>query len=259
MEQPAVRDLLEFALEAAHAAGRLTLGYFQAGTVHESKADESPVTIADRSAEQLLRERIAARYPAHTIIGEEYGERAGDPQARWILDPIDGTVSFVHGVPIYSVLVGFEWRGDMLIGVIHMPALSETVYAARGTGCHWNGRRARVSQTATMAGAMVLTGGGKYFERNGRDAEFDRLRRAGKQHRSWCDAYGYALVATGRADAIADPAMALWDIAPLVPCIEEAGGRITDWQGRATHLAREAAATNGRLHDELLGLLRPRG
>lgn len=256
MDNSELRSILEFAVDAAQIAGRLTLGYFQAGTVYESKSDDSPVTVADRGAEKLLRERIGARFPSHGIIGEEFGETPGTDPARWILDPIDGTVSFIHGVPLYCVLIGFEYRGEMLAGVIHNPPLGDTVYASRGNGCYWNGRRARVSTTRELSQATMLTAGGTYFDQTGRNAQFDRFRRAGKLHRSWCDAYAYSLVATGRADAVADPKMALWDIAPLYPCIVEAGGRLTDWTGRDTHLGNDGVATNGVLHDAVLATLR---
>ena len=256
MDAVQLRNILDFAVDAAQIAGRLTLGYFQAGVSHESKTDDSPVTVADRGAEQLLRERIAARFPTHGIVGEEFGETRGGAAARWILDPIDGTFSFIHGVPMYSVLIGFEFNAEMLAGVIHMPALSETVYAARGMGCYWNGRRAQVSATRELAHATVLTAGGTYFDQTGRSEQFDRFRRAGKQHRSWCDAYAYGLVATGRADAVADPRMALWDIAPVYPCVVEAGGRVTNWAGQDTHLGPDGVATNGLIHDAVLKTLR---
>ncbi|MBK8913648.1 MAG: histidinol-phosphatase [Phycisphaerales bacterium] len=249
-------NLLEFAVEIAHHAGRLTLGYFLRGVTADRKSDDSPVTIADRQAEQFLRERIAAQFPDHGIVGEEFGETRGSAGIRWILDPIDGTFSFIHGVPLYSVLIGVEAGDEIVAGVVHIPALAETIWAARGDGCRWNGRRARVSETASVADAVVLTGGGRGFARNGRSAEFERLIRAFGDHRSWCDAYGYALVATGRADAIVDPKMSIWDVAALLPCIEEAGGRVTDWAGGRSHRIDTAVATNGRIHDEVLALLR---
>jgi histidinol phosphatase-like enzyme (inositol monophosphatase family) len=256
MSEPNLSEILEFAVESAQRAGAFTLGYFDAGTPHELKADRSPVTEADRGAEQRLRARIERAFPTHGILGEEFGETRGREPARWILDPVDGTFSFIHGVPLYSVLIGFEWRGEVLAGVIHMPALHETVYAARGLGCWWNGRRARVSDVSDLSEATLLTGGGKMFDATGRSAAFDAIRRACRVHRSWCDGYGYALVATGRADVSLDARMNIWDNAALVPVLLEAGGAFSDWSGNQTHTGSDAVATNGRLHESVLRVLR---
>lgn len=242
-----LRAILDFAVEAAQAAGAFTLEHFQAGTAYERKADGSPVTAVDRGAEQLLRERIQAAYPSHGIVGEEFGETRGGEGARWIIDPIDGTFSFISGVPLYSVLVGWERRGEMLAGVIHLPALRETVYAARGLGCWWNGRPARVSAVAELAQARLSATSTKLFEQQGCLDVYERLRAACLTDRGWADAYGYACLATGRVDLVIDPLMNLWDNAALLPVVTEAGGTFTDWSGRPTHTASQVLATNGRL------------
>ncbi len=248
-------SILDFAVESAHLAGRLTLGHFNAGARHERKADDSPVTAADRGAEKLLRERIERAFPAHGIIGEEFGETPGREPGRWILDPIDGTQSFICGVPLYCVLIGFEWRGEMLAGVVHMPALDETVYAARGMGCRWNGRPARVSDVAKLADARLTITDLKGPYRHGRAAEYERLREACGVVRGWSDGYAFALLATGRVDVVLEPVMNLWDNAALLPVVTEAGGTFTDWNGTQTHTANEALATNGRLLQETLAVL----
>ena len=178
MDERQLQEILDFAVDCAQAAGRLTLGYFDAGTPAETKTDNTPVTIADRAAEQLLRQRIEARYPTHGIVGEEYGEKAGPAAARWILDPIDGTVSFISGVPLYSVLIGFEWAGEVLAGVIHLPALGETLYAARGLGCCWNGRPARVSDVPDLSRARLVVTSTKLMYAHGQGAVYERLRDA---------------------------------------------------------------------------------
>lgn len=255
MHASELQTLLDMAVESAQLAGSLTLGYFHSGVTHELKADRSPVTAADRGAEMLIRERIEKYYPTHGIVGEEFGVRRGTSDVRWILDPIDGTFSFIHGVPLYSTLIGIEIAGRVDVGVIHLPALSETVYAARGLGARWNGRPARVSTTEALSEATLLTGGGTVFDKTDRSAHFDRMRRACRVHRSWCDGYGYALVATGRADVSVDPKMELWDIAALIPVIEEAGGRVTSWAGGDALAAGDIAATNGRLHQDVLTVL----
>lgn len=253
---PSLQSILDFAVESAHLAGAFTLGYFNAGTPHELKADRSPVTAADRGAEELLRKRIQKAYPTHGVLGEELGEAPGREPARWILDPIDGTFSFICGVPLYSVLIGFEWKGEMLAGVIHLPALGETVYAARGLGCRWNGRPVRVSEVSDLSQARLSTTTVKPMAQYGREAAYRRLRDAVAADRGWADAYGYALLATGRVDIVLDPVMSIWDSAAPRAVVTEAGGTFTDWSGRATHTAPEAVATNGKLFEATMRLIR---
>lgn len=250
-----MREFLDFAVEAAQLAGALTLGYYQAGTPHELKADRSPVTIADKNAELLLRERIENAYPEHGILGEEHDSKIVDGPARWILDPIDGTHSFINGVPLYSNLVGLEWEGRMVVGVINFPALRETVFAAEGLGCWWNGRRARVSEVSEMSDARMVYTSKKLYEQYDRGHVFDRLVKVCGSDRGFCDAYSHALIATGRADIAAEPIMSIWDVAALYPCITEAGGKLTDWKGVDTHKQPDVLATNGRLHEATLSLL----
>lgn len=248
--------LLEFAIDLAWRAGRSTLSRFQTGTPVEWKADRSPVTEADRAAERLVRERIERQFPDDGIIGEEFGIVRPDADCRWIVDPIDGTRSFVHGVPLYGTLIALEIRGEPVIGVIHLPALEETVAAATGHGCWWNGRRARVSETATLADALVVTTDVATLESAGRAAAWGRLREAVGMTRTWGDCWGYALVATGRADAMIDPVLSIWDAAAVAPIVREAGGVATDLEGRARHDAGHFIATNKRLADPLRGFFR---
>jgi histidinol phosphatase-like enzyme (inositol monophosphatase family) len=256
MDTHELEDVLAFAVEAAQLAGAYTLGFYNAGTPHEMKADNTPVTAADKGAEERLRARIERAYPDHGILGEELGEKPGRAPGRWILDPIDGTFSFICGVPLYCNLVGFEWQGEMVAGVIHMPALGETVWAARGLGCWWNGRRARVSSVRDPAQARLLSAGTKLLATAGRLPAYERLRAQCYADRGWCDGYAYALVATGRAEIVLDPQMSIWDCAAVMPCVREAGGTFTDWRGNATHTAPEAVATNGHLFDAVMQAIR---
>lgn len=255
MDDIELRDILDFAVESAQLAGAYTLGYFNANTPVELKADRSPVTDADRGAEERLRQRISRAFPTHGIVGEEFGVHEGIEDCRWILDPIDGTYSFISGVPLYAVLVAWEVAGEVLIGVIHLPALGETIYAGRGLGAWWNGRRARVSPETELSRARVAHCGARGFLDVGRWAEFQRLIVACDKDRGWCDAYAYALVATGRAEVALDPVMNLWDTAALAPVVREAGGRLSDWKGAETHTAPEALATNGTVHAAVLRAL----
>jgi len=256
MDTPALQSYLEFALDAAWQAGRITLGHFQTGIRPERKADESPVTIADKQAEQKLRELIGRYWPDHGIIGEEFGQQQGKTNLTWTVDPIDGTKSFVQGVPLYAVLIALTDGTRPLVGVAHFPALNETVYATQGGGCYWNGRHAHVSSVDNMREAVLLASDIKRPDKEGKDGAWDRLIQATYFQRTWGDAYGYALVATGRAEVMVDPWMAIWDCGPLQVIMEEAGGTFTDWQGNPTIYAGESIATNGVLFDEVMSLVR---
>ncbi len=246
MTRDSLATQLEFAVETAWRAGRVTLAHFQTGVAAEAKPDLSPVTVADRAAEALCRELIEARYPRDGIVGEEMGEARAGSRRRWIIDPIDGTRAFVHGVPLYSVLLALEEEGEPVLGVIHLPALGETVWAARGTGCWWDGRRALVSEIDRLEDATVLTSEGRFPDEGSWQA-WRRLAAHAANARTWGDAYGYTLIATGRAEAMLDPRVSIWDVAPLKPIIEEAGGVLTDWRGTPTHLGGSAIATNAAL------------
>ena len=242
---------LEFAGDLALEAGRLTLEYFRQSLEVETKADNSPVTIADRRTEQFLRERIMAEFPDHGIMGEEFPEHQPGARWRWILDPIDGTLPFIHGIPLYTVLIALECSGESVLGVIHNPALSETVAAATGYGCTFNGETCRVSTCSELEKARLnVTDYGELCRRRPRFTE-SLLSKVGPA-RGWADAYSYLLVATGRADIGLDPIMSIWDSAALKPIIEEAGGRFTDLDGTPSVQTGSALATNGLLHDQLL-------
>ena len=250
-----LQPYLDFATETAYLAGRLTLAYFQTGVRADFKGDDSPVTIADRKAEELIRGRIEKRYPGHAIIGEEYGEQGAGASHRWIIDPIDGTKSFMQGVPLYAVLIALEVDGRVEVGAAYFPALDEMVAAATGLGCWWNGRPARVSQAADLKRAFALYTDINAFEEYGRAAAWERIRRAVYVCRGWGDAYGHALVATGRAEIMLDPIMNVWDCGPFLPILREAGGYFGDWQGNETIYADEAISTTRALLPQVLALI----
>jgi myo-inositol-1(or 4)-monophosphatase len=254
------RPYLEFGVQTAYEAGRLTLGYFGTEAARpEFKADDTPVTVADREAERLIRKRIAARYPKHAVLGEEYGEDEGaDGDYRWIVDPIDGTKSFVRGVPLYGVLIGLEIEGVCEVGAAYFPAIDEMVCAATGEGCYRNGRRTRVSTTQSLAQGMVSFTGVASFEEHGRGGAWQRVLSAAGGTRGWSDAYGHALVATGRVEVMLDPIMNPWDCGPFPPILREAGGYFGDWSGRESIYAGEAMSTTESLLPEVLGLIESR-
>ncbi len=244
-------DLMDFAARTATAAGEVTLAHFGSAAV-EFKGDGSEITEADHASEAFIRDSIVERFPDHGIFGEEGTAVEGASRYRWIVDPIDGTRSFASGVPLYGVLLALEVDGEPLLGCAHFPALRETVVAARGAGCWHNGRRARVSDCDDLAAARVVTSGLEYWRDwgtpAGRDG-FEALLASARFGRTWGDSFGYLLIATGRADVFADPACgAYWDIAPMGPIIEEAGGRLTTLSGGAVAPWSSILATNRALH-----------
>ena len=246
---------LELALTLADRAGRLTLGHFGTGIRPTFKDDETPVTVADREAETLIRHEIGRRHPDHAVVGEEFGETGGSGPFRWWIDPIDGTKAFVRGVPLYGVLIGLERDGRIVAGVASFPALGETVAAARGHGCRLNGRRCFVSDEADLARAVVSTTDAGNFEPHGKEAAWRRVRRATWVRAGWGDAYGHALVASGRIEAMLDPAMYAWDCGPFPVILAEAGGSFGDWRGTETIHGGDAVSVNAALRDPLLRLL----
>lgn len=245
-----------FLTETAYLAGRLTLGYFQTGVRPDYKPDDTPVTIADRKSEELIRARIEARYPTHAILGEEIGAKESQgADFRWLIDPIDGTKAFARGVPLYAVLLGLEIEGRVEAGAAYFPALDEMVCAASGLGCWSNGRRAQVSPLADLSRATVAFTDPLTFAKRGKQAAWERLQRAVYYRAGWSDAYAYALVATGRVEIALDPGMAPWDSGPFPPILREAGGYFGDWQGQEDIYAGEALATNATLKGKALELL----
>ena len=248
---------MELAADLAWTAGRMTLRHYQTGVIAELKDDESPVTAADREAEVFIREGLQAACPDDGIVGEECEPTGSRSGRRWYVDPIDGTKSFVSGVPLFGVLVGLEGPGGTsLAGAVYLPALDELVCAARGEGCFWNGRRARVSTVNRLADAAICYTSARSFAECGRQAAWEAISSRARLERGWGDCYGHVLVATGRADAMLDPVMSPWDCGPLPVILEEAGGSFTDWRGDVTIHGGDAVSTNGSLREQLLGHLR---
>jgi histidinol-phosphatase len=253
--------LLEAAAELARVAGDVAQRHFAANVrarlAVESKADGSPVTIADREAEEAAREWISRRFPDDGVLGEELGESNPGARRRWILDPIDGTKSFVRGVPLWGTLVALAEGETILAGAAYFPPVGELLVAAPGEGCWWNGARCQVSTVADLSHATLLTTDDRFPKHTGRKARFDELSRRVAVSRSWGDAYGYLLVATGRADIMVDDVMNPWDAAAVLPIIQEAGGIFTDWRGRPTAFGGSAIGTNAALADAARDVLTP--
>ncbi|MDK1081491.1 MAG: inositol monophosphatase family protein [Anaerolineae bacterium] len=251
-----LQNYLDFATELAYRAGRITLGYFNTGVQPEFKSDDTPVTVADKAAEQYIRAEIERAYPSHAIVGEEFGETVGEQEPiRWYIDPIDGTKSFMHAVPLYSVLIALEIEGTIRVGAAYFPGTDEMLNAADGLGCWWNGRRAKVSKEDSLDRACICYGSWKSFE-NRTPGSFARISDAVYMTRGWSDAYGYLLVATGRAEAAFDPIMNVWDCAPFPVIFREAGGYFGNWRGEEGHEHGESLATNAALKSKILDLVR---
>lgn len=249
--QAELEGLMHFATGLAQEAGHITLRHFRR-VAAERKADGSFVTAADREAEAFLRAEITKRFPHDAVLGEEAGEQMGSSGRRWIIDPIDGTYSFVHGVPFYGVLIGLEIKENPCVGVVYLPALGELVCAASGLGCFWNGEATHVSQTTRLGDSLLLATDFHICERYGFGAAVDELQRSVAMRRTWGDCYGHVLVATGRADVMLDPVMNVWDCAALLPIIDEAGGTFTDWRGRRTIHGGNAISTNSLLFNAVM-------
>jgi histidinol phosphatase-like enzyme (inositol monophosphatase family) len=266
VDRAAAGPRLEAALTAVRAAAEVTLRWFRAADlVVDEKSDRSPVTEADRAAEALLRDRLLTAFPRDSFLGEETGSATGTSGFEWVVDPIDGTKSFIRGVPLYATLVGCRHEGRGVLGVIAIPALDELVYAAVGGGA-WHvvgataARPARVSSRRRLADGLLCTSDFTSFARRadgrGRGAEARRrLEESCLLARTWGDGYGYLLVATGRAEVMIDPLMNAWDAAAVETVVTEAGGRFTDWEGRPRIDSGDGLASNGIVHDEALRLV----
>jgi histidinol-phosphatase len=252
-----LQPYLNFAKQLAYRAGRITLSYYNKGITHDLKADETPVTAADRATEQFIRGEIEKTYPAHAIVGEEYGESAGQGNPlRWIVDPIDGTKSFIKGVPFYSVLIALEIEGIARVGAVCLPALDEVLYGADGLGAWANGKRVRVSEVSNMKAATFCYTSWSGFRTKKRLDVFENLHKDCFIGRGWSDAYGYYMVATGRAEIYMDPEIQIWDVAPFPPIFREAGGYFGSWEGEEGHTHGEGLAVNAALRSKVLNVMR---
>jgi len=252
MASPIDLDLLDTAMTIARAGGALTLEHFRSSDLAvDRKADGTPVTVADRGAERLMREELERHFPHDGILGEEEAEKIGTSGRRWILDPIDGTKAFTHGIPLYTNLLALEDEHGIALGVINVPALGEIVSAGRGLGCYLNGDPTGVNDHGGLADACVATSG---FSPWDEDALL-RVKRSGVHLRTWGDGYGYVLVATGRIEAMVDPIAELYDLAPMAVILDEAGGRFTSIDGQDGPGHRSGVASNGKVHDDVLSLL----
>ncbi|HBX64634.1 MAG: histidinol-phosphatase [Balneola sp.] len=245
------QELLQAATEIAKIGGHHTLKYFKKNVEVISKADDSPVTIADKETEQIIRKEIQKRYPDHGIIGEEFGRTNEDSNIQWVLDPIDGTKSFIHGIPFYTTLIGILIDNEPQVGIIYAPALEEICVAAIGEGATLNGEPCKVRDTEQLEDATLLVTEIYRFKEMDQQEVFEELMSKTKLHRTWGDAYGHMMVATGRADVMYDPILNIWDAAALLPVMREAGGVFSDIEGNETIHSGNGFSTNKALFPEV--------
>ncbi len=257
-----LQDHLNFAIKATQASSKTTLGYFAQSINYQCKDDGTPVTIADRNCETHLRNQIQAAYPNDSILGEEFDSVQGSSGYEWVIDPIDGTISFVQGVPLYGTMLGCIKDGQPILGVIVMPALNETVYAAKGLGC-WHTtknsapKRVHVSTNDKIDESIINTTSMSYFTTEPQRDLYNTLDQASKYTRGWSDCYGFVLLATGRVDAIIEPFLNLWDYAAAIPIIQESGAIWSDFANNQSLDTVEMIAANPQIHAQIMDLITP--
>jgi histidinol phosphatase-like enzyme (inositol monophosphatase family) len=248
----------DFLIDLAQLSGDLIRPYFGASSLRvDIKADETIVTKADRDAEALMREAIARRFPDHGILGEEYGAERPDAEFVWVLDPIDGTISFASASPLFGTLIALKHNGVPVVGCIHQPVLRQLLIGDNETAT-LNGAPVHVRPTPSLSAATLLITDIVDVAKYQDGPAFDALMREVKLVRTWGDCYGYLLLATGHADIMCDPIMNPWDIAALIPIVQGAGGVITDWQGNDANDADSILATTSpALHTEVVSRMNP--
>ena len=255
-ENAAVADnYMNAVAEVATLAGNVARRYYGKGPKVRLKQDGSPVSAADYDAERSAREWIEKNFPSDGIIGEELPPTRESAKRRWVIDPIDGTFTFLQTVPLWGTLVAVMEGESVIAGAAYYPALAETVVAAPGKGAWWNGSRTVVSEVSDLSSARLVTTDARFKRDPTRRDRWLRLQDGAQAMRTWGDCYGYLLVATGRADVMVDDVMSVWDAAALLPVITEAGGAFTDWKGRTTAFGGDAIATNSRLAGAVRAIL----
>jgi histidinol-phosphatase len=248
-------NYMNAAAEVATLAGNVANRYYGKSPEVRLKNDGSPVSAADYDAERSAREWIEKNFPSDGIIGEEFPPTRESAKRRWVIDPIDGTFTFLQMVPLWGTLVAVLEGETVIAGAAYFPALAETIVAAPGKGAWWNGSRTAVSKVSELSSARVMTTDARFKRDLSRRDRWLQLQDEALAMRTWGDCYGYLLVATGRADVMVDDVMSVWDAAALLPVITEAGGAFTDWKGRATAFGGDAIATNSLLSGAVRDIL----
>jgi histidinol-phosphatase len=247
--------VLDTAIAAAKAAGEIARRYFRTNLTVETKADRTPVTQADRECEAKIVEILSTRFPGQGFLGEEFGERSGRTNARWIIDPIDGTKNFIRGIPFFTTLIALEEEGEITTGVMYAPAINDLLYARKGQGAFANGHQVHVSAVTDLCEAMLIHGGLKDLKVRSCWPPFLRLVDATSRQRGFGDALGHGMVICGRAEVALEPEIKPWDVAATKIIVTEAGGRFSDFAGVPSIYSGSAVISNGRVHDEVVRIL----
>jgi histidinol-phosphatase len=250
-----LREYLDFAVKSVKKSELITTKYYSKKVKHRVKDNNSPVTIADLKCEDYLLGKIKKKYPAHSIYSEERGVEDNSSEFRWFIDPIDGTKNFMRKYPFWGTLLALEYQGEIVLGVISMPAVKEFIYAAKGMGCIYNNKRAKVSKITSLSDSYLIHGGMEYIVKQNYRENFFNLAGSCYYCRGFGDCHGHSFIINGRAEIMVDPHVAPYDVAPIKICVEEAGGVFTDISGDKTIYGGSAVVTNGRLHDEILKIL----
>ena len=250
------RSRYELAIEAAKKAGKHALTYFDRGVPVEWKSDRSPVTVADREAEAILRTTLLGAFPNDSFLGEEFGNQPGTSGYRWIIDPVDGTRSFVRNIPLWATLVALEYKGEPVAGVAYLPAVGGTTYRAlRGDGAYRDERRIRVSEVSNLSESFLFYSSISWFVKAGKQDAFLKLATQTQRQRGYGDFYGFVLLAQGSGEIMAEYGVQVWDVAALQVLVEEAGGKFTNWKGERDIHCPDVIASNGKLHETALAIL----
>ena len=251
-----LQTYLDFAIETAMEAGKITLGHFPSGLKTSIKNDGTPVTDIDKTTEEFIRRQIEKKFPGHRIVGEELESKESDRKGyRWFIDPIDGTKYFIRGVPLYSMIIGLEIEGVIEVGLLYFPALGELLTAATGSGCWWNGRPVKVSSVDRLENAITSHSDILSFDQKGKKQSFDRVAAPFLSRVGWSDGFGYLQAAIGRVELMLEASVSVWDVSPYQVIFREAGGYFGDWNGNETIYSTQVLACNRLVLPQVLALL----
>ncbi len=255
LKQKHLEKLLDFAAKTVKKSEAITLKYYEKKLKFRVKANNSPVTIADTKCEDFILGRIKAKYPGHAVLGEERGEVKSGSDFKWIVDPVDGTKNFMRKYPYWGTLLALEHEGEIVLGIISLPALKEFMHAAKGMGCYLNNRKAKVSKINKLKDSYLIHGGIDYILAEPYKNNFAELAASCYYSRGFGDCHGHAFIIKGQAEVMFDPHVAPYDVAAVKICAEEAGGMFTDLNGNKTIYSGTALTTNGKVHEEVLGII----
>ncbi len=248
---------LQIARRAAREAGRVSMSYYRKNLTVHLKSDKSPVTRADRETEKAIIRTIRSEFPDHSFFGEEFGRSKKQSDFIWIIDPIDGTKNFIAGIPLWGNLIALMYRGEIIVGVSHLPVLKEMVWAEKGKGAFLNGKPIHVSTEAKLSESMISFGSLPAFKRKGMEKQLLRLLDNTGRQRSFGDLWPYHLLASGKLEVVVEASIRAYDVAPFVVIMQEAGGQTSDMAGKPFSLdIGSFLATNGRVHDKVVAKLR---